>query len=319
MTVTVGYDGTMGSRLVLGVLVASACNGAHLKDGEGIDAPNPPRDGSNSGSDSGMPDAPVDAYVLGAWSAPNGVPGAAVSTQNIDDETLNSMQTEIYFGIVDATLGVKQLWMMSRLNAQDQWGQPVKLDATFNVGGATPPTEESPRLSVDDKTIYFGRGGDIYYATRSAVGSPWSTPAVLAGVSTAQYEKWFAPCAGNYYLVSRSISTGGAQRLYEGQLGGTDSLSTLAATTGNDIASFLSADCKMAYWASNRGGTTQLYTATRSAAGAAWGATTELTMDFGVASDNEDPWLSSDQRTFYFSSQRFGGSNTNKGVYYSTR
>jgi hypothetical protein len=308
----------MDVRLVLGVVLACACD-ARLKDGAGVDA-TPHPDGQQS-PDGGRADAAPDAYVFGPWNTPAPVPGASTATLNTDDETLSSTMTEMYFGTVDTALtgSPKQLWMMTRASAAEAWGTPTMLDATFNVGGTTPPTEESPRLAPDDKTIYFGRGGDIYYATRSAIGQAWSSPQILPNVSTASYEKWFAPCSGGYYLVARNTGSGTATRLYEGQLGGTDALSSLSGTTGNDIASFLSADCTTAYWASSRSGTTQIYTAMRASAGATWSTPTALTAEFGTSSDNEDPWLSPDQRTFFFSSTRYGGTNTNKGVYTSTR
>jgi hypothetical protein len=308
----------MDRGLVLGLVLAAGCS-ARLKDNPTTDAP--VQHDSPVHVDSSI-DSATDAYVFGAWSAPNGVPGASDSTLNIDDETLNSQQTELYFGIIDPGLAgsPKQLWMMNRATAADPWGSPVRLDASFNVGGTTPPTEESPRFSPDDLKIYFGRGGDIYYATRSAIGQPWTTPVQLPTVSTANYEKWFAVCNGNYYLVARNSGSGTPVRLYEGQLGaGSDTLSALSGTTGNDIGSFLSADCTTAYWASNRSGTTQIYTSTRTAPGASWQPTTMLDTEFGTSTDNEDPWLSPDGRTFYFASTRYGGTNVNKGVFYSTR
>src|SRR5262249_47469160 len=143
------------------------------------------------------PDSSIDG-PLPAWNSPAMVPGAADSTLNIDDETLNSTQTEMYFGIVDAALGVKQLWLMTRNTSADPWGSPTKLGTDFNIGGTAPLQSESPRLTADDLTIYFGRDGDIYTATRSAVGSPWSTPTIVSGVSTANYEKWLAVCNGGY-------------------------------------------------------------------------------------------------------------------------
>ena len=303
----------MDRCLVLGAALACACN-AHLGDTPG-DAGKQP-DGAKPG-DARAADGPPDA--LPAWSMPQAVTGAAAMGQNIDDDTLSSTQTEMYFAIVDATLGVKQLWMMSRANAAAAWGTPAKLDTTFNVGGTTPPQEESPRLSPDDKTIYFGRGGDIYYATRTAVGAPWTTPQILSSVSTGNYEKWFALCDSNYYMVARDSGANTPTHLYVGQIGSGDTLaSELAGTTGNDISSFLTADCLTTYFASSRSGQTQIYTATRTSPTASFTSPTLVT-DFGTAPDNEDPWLSPDGLAFYFASERFGGTNTNKGVYGSTR
>jgi Tol biopolymer transport system component len=247
------------------------------------------------------------------------VPGAATATLNIDDETLNSTQTEMYFGQVDATLGVKQLWWMSRASITDNWGTPALMDSTFNVVTTTPTQEESPRLSPDDKTLYFGRGGNIYYAQRSSPGAAWGTPVPLASVNTGPYVKWFAICDNDYFMISRLNGTTQGQDLYEGQLGtGPGVVATELNSTSNEISTFLSKDCNTTYFASNRSGTPQIYVATRANPTATWTAP-QLVTDFGMSADNEDPWLSQDGLTFYFATERFGGTNTNKGVYCSTR
>jgi hypothetical protein len=291
-----------------------ACGGAHLGEGN----PDSQTKRIDAAIDSRSIDGPPDA--LPAWSAPVTVPGAASATLNIDDETLNSTQTEIYFAQVDATLGVKQLWWMSRASANVNWsGSPALMDATFNIVTTTPTQEESPRLSPDDLTLYFGRGGDIYYATRTSPGAAWSTPVALTSVNTTSYEKWFAICDNGYFMVSRENGTTQGQDLFEGQLGtGIGTVVTELNSTSNETSTFLSKDCLTTYFASNRSTTTQIYVATRTNPTATWTAPTVVT-DFGMSPDNEDPWLSQDGLTFYFASQRFGGTNTNKGVYCSSR
>src|SRR5215831_1177627 len=117
----------MGSRLAMGMLALCACGGAHLGEGN----PDSQMKQIDASIDSRMIDSPIDG--LPAWSAPAMVPGAASATLNIDDETLNSTQTEMYFGQIDATLGVKQLWWMSRASVTDAWGTPALMDATFNI------------------------------------------------------------------------------------------------------------------------------------------------------------------------------------------
>ncbi len=304
----------MGSRLAMGMLALCACHGAHL--GEGSPDSQTKIDGA---IDSPMIDGAPDA--LPAWSAPVIVPGAGTSTLNIDDETLNSTQTELYFGIVDATLGVKQLWMMSRASAADTWGTPVKMDATFNIVTTPATQEESPRLSPDDLTLYFGRGGDIYYAQRGTVGGAWSNPQILSGVSTtANYEKWFAVCQGGYYMVARDTGSGTPFHLYAGQLNaGPDAEATeLADVTGSETSTFLSADCMTTYFASSRVSPTGIYSATRSNPTAKW-VGVHMVTDFGTTYEQEDPWMSNDGLVFYFASQRYGSTNTNKGVYCSSR
>lgn len=304
----------MDVRLVLGLAMLCACN-AKLSDGPSTDAST---DGSSRDGHTFL-DAGGDA-ALGAWGTPSAVTGASDPTLSTDDETLSSTQTEMYFGIVDTALpgSPKQLWMMTRASPAAAWGTPTKLGASFNVGGTTPPSEESPRLSPDDLTIYFGRAGNIYSATRGSVGGTWSTPTMLpATINNGNYAKWLAACNGGHYMVSRANTPNG-QDFYQGTLGG--AAPTLVAelnSTSNETSTFLSADCLTTYFASNRGGSTQIYTATRTSVGSAWTAPTVLDTTFGTSTDNEDPWESTDHRAFFFATVR--APDTNKAVWTSTR
>lgn len=271
-----------------------------------------------------MIDTPtIDA--LPAWTTPAAVPGANNSAMNIDDETLSNSELEMYFGIVSTTLAgePKQLWMMTRATVNDAWGSATEMGSAFNaaaVGSGDAPTEESPRLAPNDLTLYWGRDGNIYYATRATTSDPWTVQGALTQVNTGVYGKWLAVCDNNYFMIARDNGSDGYD-LYEGQLGGANGAGTIATelnSADNEISTFLSNDCLTTYFASNRSGATQIYTATRTAVGDTWTTPTEFTT-FDGASDDEDPWMSNDQLTFYFASERFGGTNTNKGVYSSTR
>jgi hypothetical protein len=278
------YHGSVGARLALvAVVCASAC-AARLGDGP-----------------------------LGPWSPPTRVPGASDPTLDTDNETLDSTMTEMYFTIVDTALtgNPKQLWVMTRPHAGAAWGTPTTLDVVN-----TPVQTESPRLSPDDLTLYFGRNGSIYTTTRTARGQPWGAPQPLAAVNTGAYAKWMAVCDNNYFMLSRDGGTGAKQDLFAGTLGDVGMPCTELNSSGNEISTFLSRDCLTVYFASDRSGTTQMYSATRPTATAPWPAPALVT-DFGMGSTNKDGWLSDDQRTFYFASIRDGA--TLRAVYVSTR
>jgi len=290
-------------RLALGLIVACGCN-AKISDA--------PVDGSNGRPDtSNAIDAPPDTAVLGAWGAPQPVPGAADPALNEDDETLSSTTTEFYFSIVIA--GAKDLYVMTRASPTSPWGPKTAL-TQFNTTGQ----EESPRLSPDDLTLYFGRDGDIFMATRTAVGQPWgAATAVGQNVNTANYEKWLAVCSGGYFMVSRN-GGGQGQDLYEGTLGGpAATVVTSLNSASNEISTFLSADCLTVYFASNRGTQTAIYTSTRATLATPWSTPTAVPAPFDTGSDNEDAWISTDQRIFVFASVRGGA--TTKDLYISTR
>jgi len=290
------YHGRVGIRLVLGCLVACACQ-ARLHDGSKLAGPGP--DASSADAPPPIDGAPDAMIPLGPWSTPALVPGAG----NADDPTLSSDALEMYFGSGNP----KQLYRMTRPSPTGTWTQPALLDGTFNVAGTT---QESPRLSANDLTIYFGRGGDIYTATRQNVGGAWSAPAQAPGVNTASYEKWLAVCDGDRFMVSR------ANDLYEGVLPDVGAAVTVLNSAASEISTYLSPDCRTVYFASNRSGQTQLYTSTRMTVADPWAAPT-LVDTFGAATDNEDGWLAPDTRTFVFASVR--GGSANKDIYLSTR
>jgi hypothetical protein len=300
----------MGSRLALVGLLASACGarlGAIQQQQDPSDAPQTGVDGT----------APVgDASGLGAWGAPAQVTGAADPTVNQDDVTLNSTLTELYFKKRGAS-NTNDLFWMTRNSPADAWGPPTEL-TQLN----TTLQEESPRISTDDLTLYFGRSGDIFKSTRTTTASPWGAPTAVTEVNTTAYEKWLAVCGDNYFLLSRAVArAAGAtdQDLFVGRLDGTDpgTLSAELSTAGsNENSSFLSTDCKTAIYTSNRGGQPQIYMATRPDAGSPFG-TSSLYEQFGTSTDDEDAWMSVDQRTFFFASIRNGSQN--KAIYTSTR
>jgi hypothetical protein len=291
----------MGPRRVIAAVICCGC-GAQLGN-----APDMSTQGDARSDSPRAIDAPsIDA--LGAWSTPAKISGASDAALQEDDCTLSTNKLELYFTIPDTTItgNPKDLYLMTRTSEAAAWG-PKQLLATLN----TAATEESPRLSPDDLTLYFGRGGDIYQATRNAIGQPWDPPTAVTSVNTASYEKWFAICTGNVFLVSR------ANDLYQGTLG-TDAgtAATELNTASNEIASFLSPDCLTTYFASNVSGQTHIYTATRPTASTAWSSPTEVTT-WGTGTDDEDPWVSADTRTAVFASQRGGA--TTKDLYITTR
>ena len=253
-----------------------------------------------------MPDA-----ALGPWGTPTPVNGASDPTISQDDVTASSTLTELYFHKLNGTNNY-DLYVMTRPTPSDPWGSPQPVP-----GVNTTLNEESPRLTPDDLTLYFGRSGDIYKITRTMVGGTWSAPqAVPEGDTPMVYEKWMAVCDNGYFMISRANGANG-QDLYVGQLGnGPGTLATELNSTSSETSSFLSKDCLTTYFASSRGGQTQLYTATRTDVNSPF--TTPALYDvFGTATDNEDLWVSNDQHTAFFASIRGGG--TLKAVYTSTR
>lgn len=293
---------TMGSRLVWSLMLACACDaqlGGGLTDGGngGPDGNNKPPDGGGDGS-----------TMLGPWGTPTKVPGADTALGE-DDATLSSSRLELYFKRSDTDSA--NLYVMTRASQSAAWSSPVPLTVLNST-----VDEESPRLSQDDLTLYFGRNGDIYKSTRTAVGNPWGAAAPVTPLNTTAYEKWAAVCSNGYAIVSRAVTNEG-QNLFEGDVNtGAATPLTQLNSTSQEQGTFLSNDCLRLYFQSNRNnGQFNIYIASRVTMGAAWSNATVLD-DFNTATfSEEDPWISPDQRTFVYSSNSSG----NKDVYISTR
>lgn len=271
-------------------------------------------DGSTPGSDDGGGSAGPDAQEpLGPWGTPMKVDGASDPTNNEDDPTLSSNGLELYFAM--ATTGTKDLYVMKRASRNDPFANPTALTA-FNTAN----TDEGPRLSYDDLTIYFGRNGLIYSATRTAIDQPFGAAAPVPGINTAgAYQKWLAVCGdGMHFMVSRDLGDANGQDLYEGTLGqGAGTRIAELSSAASEISTFLSKDCLTAMFASNRVATkTEIYISTRTAIGQPWGTPTLAAAPFATGDDNEDAGYTPDNKLFVFAANP---DNTSKDIYLSTR
>lgn len=276
----------------------------------------------SSGDDGAAIDARIDAQPDapdGPWGTPAVIPNTAAATVNVDDPVMTQDGLDIIYAVTNAAGTAKTLFEIQRTTTSSAWGAPASRDE-LNIGAS----EESPRLTADDKTIYYGVAGTIYTATRTGAGQPFGTPTVVGAINVAgAYQKWMAICDGDNVMVSRANPSTAAPDLYEGTL--TDGAPTDAATlneaTTSEISTYLSKDCLTVYYASNRGtgGTTQLYTSTRPTIGGAWAAPVNVASPFSEndGTDNEDPWLSNDGHFFVFAGIRGGA--TVKQLYISTR
>lgn len=295
------------------LVLLSACkaqiNGAPAPE---VDAAAPGIDAAAPGIDAPAPttDAPT---VLGAWSMPQKIDVASSGLVE-DDVTLSANTLELFFAITGAK--GKDLFYATRTSPTGAWTAPVPL--AFNSASQS---DETPRLSADDKTLYFasGRGGngtlDIYKTTRSAAGSTdWTTPVALdSSVNTPTLnEKWFMLCTADHYVMVQGAN------LVEGFLGGAGPVqATPLNASGSQTGTLLTPDCLTIYFASSRSRPTRMFHAERARATDAWGAPSEV-LDFAsLGGDQEDPWISPDQRTFAFARDAVGGSN--KDLYLSTR
>jgi hypothetical protein len=306
----------MGGRLAF-IALLCACN-ARLGTLANNDTNQDAGSGSSSNQDGGTdPDGtvPPDA-PLGPWGTPAMIANAGPTGASVDDPTVSSDTLDLLFAVQLSGASTKALYEMTRTSTTSPWSTPVKR-TELDIG----TSEESPRLSEDNMTVYYGVDGNIYSATRTAYGDAFMAPAKVTAVDTGTYEKWLAVCDNDVAMVSRSDPTTANMDLFEGTLAdGAQTVATELNSTSNEISTFLSKDCLTVYFASNRSNDeTQIYTATRTAVGQPWTAPVNAMTPFSAndGTDNEDPWESVDQRTFVFAGIR--GTSTTKQLYISTR
>jgi hypothetical protein len=276
--------------------------------------------GAQLSSDPEDEHATLDAGAPGPWSAPAAVTVAA--TQAIEDDvTLTSNALGMVYAIADPTTGKKDLYYTSRTAIGAPWAPAVPLP--FDRAASS---EEAPRFSADDRTLYFASDRaaddgnlDIYAVSHTAAATaPWGNPEAVAPLTTAETEKWLSPCSDGHYVVAQSTAAGDTD-LFEGVLGGgaPAPISALNTTKG-ETGAFLTADCLTLYFASFQVTPERIFVSHRASLGSPWQPPVQVD-DFqitgGTGGAQEDPWLSADGRTFAFASDAAG----NKDIYLSTR
>jgi len=255
---------------------------------------------------------------LPPFGDPTPVPGAS-SAVDEDDGTPTSTMLELIFSYTDAADGGrKHLRTMTRASFGDAWSAPQPM--TFEITGMT---DQTPRFSADDLTLYFASsrdpnttGLDVWRTMRSAVGAPWGAPEEIAELVDATHDdKWFSPCADGRYLMISSRGGTGAD-IYEGVLGSAPPavVAALSSSSG-ETGTWVAEDCLTAYFASTRSGDNRIWTATRKSLDAAWSDPVMVEDFLALGGNQEDPWMSRDQLTFYLVSDVSGS----KDVYTATR
>jgi hypothetical protein len=290
-------------------VVLCACKAQLDGGGAGPDARR--SDGMQAGDGSGSIDGGLP------WSTPQVVPGADLGdpANTLDDPNVSSNGLEMIFSMTLSGGPNSNFYVMTRATTADTWGTP-----TLVTELASTLDEVSPRLSPDDKTLYFERGGAIFTATRTAIGATWTNIGALAEVNTGNSQKWMSVCAGGDFVLSRKVagSTTGYD-FYEGTLGnGAGTLIASLSSPYSDVGAHLSPDCLTMYFASTRADQTnsEIYVTTRASVGGAWSAPQLVDAFNASGTSQDDPGITPDQHLFVFTRQSTGVPNA---IYTSTR
>jgi hypothetical protein len=273
----------------------------------------PVADDAQLGDDAGE-DPEIDAPPeLPPFGTPVKI-AATATDDGEDDGTLSNSGLELVFARQNPNQNNrKDLFYSKRDSLADDFPAPVLL--AFSADGTS---EETPRFSADDLTLYFAQGPngqnlDVFRTTRPAAGSPddFDTPELVAGINTGANEKWFMPCTGNRFLLIVG------QDIAEGVLDDPPTTNAQLSSPQTETGNFLTDDCLTAYFASTRNGQNQLFRASRERANDLFDPP-QLIPDFEDLDNDdnlEDPFISPDQRIFVFVSDKDGS----KDLYLATR
>ena len=173
----------MRGPAIIALALAAGCEarvGGNPATTDAVDDDGPAAD------DGPAPDAP-----LGAFGAPQKITIAADDTAREDDGTLSHDGLELVFAVQNPDDGNrKDLFYASRPDLASAFGPATKLPLSGNG-----TSEETPRFSDDDLTLYFAKtvadnGLDIHRVTRPSAGAPnFGTPAIVQGVNSTGVDK----------------------------------------------------------------------------------------------------------------------------------
>jgi hypothetical protein len=265
----------------------------------------------DAGADEAV-DAAVDAGIdpLAPFGAAQLVSISSSVTE--DDPTLTSDMLEIYFNRAG------DIWRAERSSLGSAWSEPAveaSLSSTSN--------ETNPEITGDGLTIYFASdrahplasgGHDIYRATRPTRGATWSAAEPVTALNTAADDHPGISTDDRIMIIASTRP---------GILGEHDFFETSRASAGApwgpvvwvknvssvalEVSPWIDGTGTVLYYSSNRGGLPEvkIWAATRGDPTQPFSAP-QLVGSLDVGEKEEDPWLSQDLRTIYFSRRSAG-------------
>jgi Tol biopolymer transport system component len=247
---------------------------------------------------------PADPPDAAPFGVPQVVGEVSLPGEHDDDPTLTTDQLEIIF--CSSRTGNGDIYRAVRSSTTDAWGAP-----TLVAELAHPATETTTELANDGLTLRFGSdrmGGagaiDMYVTTRPSRADPWAAPVPETTINTAYDEHSGFETADGALLAFHSNRPGlGAYDIYVAPREGAGwgpAVRVDISSADDEGNPFYTADMLALYYdAGPMGGDTNLHVATRPTAEESF-ATQRPIAELGGPTSEEDPWVSPDGRTIYF-------------------
>jgi hypothetical protein len=219
------------------------------------------------------------------------------------------------------------------LNRTITFGTPTALSSLSSTS-----YDRDPTLSDDERTIWYSNGGansqgggDVFRATRSAIGQPFGVPVRDTSFSTSGgAESKISITENGLYAVVASSQGGGAggTDIWQSTRGNTGAawgalsrMHTMGlATTNSELDPFVTPDGLSIYYApTSTTGPQRIVVAKRANTNAAFANVTDVTPLNGGLSGNFDPVVFANERVVVFASSRITNGAAADNIYYAVR
>jgi Tol biopolymer transport system component len=255
-------------------------------------------------------DGAADAEGLGPFGAPTPIVLAGAEPGD-DDPSLTGDELELYF---NATRGATSadIWVATRNSTAESWSLPRMVTELSSIWGET-----TPEVSTDGLTIYFaserpgGQGNhDIWISTRLSRAAMWTDPVVVPSLGSPAAES--SPGTPDGLAIVFTTNAAGTSDIVASSRPDTQSAWTAwvaedaISSSGHDGSPWLMADHLTLYLDSDRSGQNRLYVVRRETVSALFPTATPVPGLDDPAYNDQDPWVSPDQRHIVFWSNRGG-------------
>jgi hypothetical protein len=210
------------------------------------------------------------ASVSEAWGPSSVVAELSSATAIENTPEVAGDGLTIYFASTRMpTLGFADIWMATRPSRASAWDAPVRvveLSSAFGDGSATPSGDG---LTIVLASLRPDSISKLFLATRATTGDAWGAPVELQTLASGVGD--FAPMLSSDGLtIYFDSQLGGGGDLYQATRGSPDAafgpaepISELNTSAFRDSDPWVSADGRHVVFSSNRGGSNQLWEATR--------------------------------------------------------
>lgn len=268
-------------------------------------------------SDLGAPSDASPSQPLGSFSPPRIIAELSDPDAEETEPTLTPDELEIYF-CSTRIAGRRQIFVATRTSNSDRWTVPTLVQEFVSDTGMN----YSPEISRDGRSVWFvsdrpgGRGDiDIYVSTRTGRGAPWSIPANATDLNTPSCEIDPGPLPEHDQMVVTRCDGIGHNHMNLAERSGPDAswdpavyLDRLNTDQKEGDPAFAS-DGLALYFATtrdspNKDNRADIWRAARPSLSAPFEAPVPVPGINILEVDDQDPWVSNDERHIVFTSAR---------------